>query len=177
MVRPKTVRFGTQRIRVKPTEYRLRQLEYTQERNGLVEVERPAQTVERKGYTYTRKRVVPLPRGKRVVGELRKGKMTDYAVELGYIKEGQRVSDIPANRIGDFAKDLADRVGARKALRMFSVQKTFRRRQPDHFKNKVDIAIDAIQKKYAGTGKLAPREAIRRWKSMSHRARVRARRG
>ena len=174
MVRPKTVSFGTQRIKVKPTEYHLKRLEYMQERNGLVEVERPAQTVERKGYTYTRKRVVPLPRGKRVVGELRKGKMTDYAVELGYIKEGQRVSDIPANRIGDFAVDLADRVGARKAWSMFNVQTLFRKRMPDGFKAKMIRGRDAIAEEYPE--RMVPKQAVARWKAMSSRARRMARR-
>jgi len=95
-------------------------------------------------------------------------------VELGYIKQGQKVGDIPADKIDDFARDLADRVGARKAWSMFNVQTLFRKRMPDGFKAKMIRGRDAIAEEYPE--RMVPKQAVARWKAMSSRARRMARR-
>jgi len=97
-------------------------------------------------------------RGKKVIGKLRKGKMTDVAVKLGYIQKGQRVSDISSSKFDDFSRDLAKKVGPKRAFRMLLAQKVFRKRLPDNFKSKVDIGLKAISSKYPK--QLKPTEAI-----------------
>jgi len=102
-------------------------------------------------------------RGPKLI-KVRKGAMTKKAIELGYIEEGQRISDIPDSRIDDFALDLAKEVGPRRAFRMFLAQKVFRKRARDGFKDKMEIAMETIKKHYEK--ELAPKEAIRAWKQM-----------
>ena len=51
-------------------------------------------------------------RGARVITGLKKGAMTNQAVKLGYITEGQAISDIPKSKMDDFAIDLAKAVGS-----------------------------------------------------------------
>ena len=87
-------------------------------------------------------------RGPRRIRHLDKGEMTEWAIRLGYINEGQRVSDIPYNKIDDFAIDLARMVGPAHALRMFNVQVVFRKRQRNGFKRKMKRAVRAIQRVY-----------------------------
>ena len=55
------------------------------------------------------------------------GKMTEWAVKLGYIREGQHIDDIPLRKIDDFALDLAKAVGPARAWRMFHAQVIFRK--------------------------------------------------
>ena len=109
-------------------------------------------------------------RGKKVVKKLRKGEMTKWAIKLGYIKEGQRVSDIPYSKIEDFAIDLAKRVGARRAWGMFRVQVLFRKRERNGFKKKMQRGADAIAEAFPEA--LTPKAAIRKWKQMSPRERA-----
>lgn len=109
-------------------------------------------------------------RGKKVIKKLKKGEMTRWAIKLGYIKEGQRVSDIPYSKIDDFAIDLAKRVGARRAWGMFRVQVLFRKRERNGFKKKMQRAADAIAEKFPEA--LTPKEAVRTWKNMSPRERA-----
>lgn len=72
--------------------------------------------------------------------------MTRWARRLGYIRKGQRVSDIPYRKIDDFARDLARRVGPTTAQRMFQVQVLFRKRRPrDPFRRKMERAVRAVQ--------------------------------
>jgi len=104
-------------------------------------------------------------RGKKVAPKLHKGEMTRWAIKLGYIKEGQRVSDIPMSKIDDFAVDLAKRVGARKAFGMFHIQYVFRKRERSLFKEKMRRGAEAIARAFPD--ELTPRKAIRAWKRMS----------
>ena len=78
---------------------------------------------------------------------LKKGAMTNQAVKLGYITEGQVVSDIPKSKMDDFAIDLAKAVGPTRAARMFNAQIVFRKHQPNGFKSKMLIAKSTIRRK------------------------------
>jgi hypothetical protein len=119
-------------------------------------------TVHRKGYVRSDgTRVAPTvfqieDRGAKGKGEevihVKRGKMTDYAIRLRYISPGQRISDIPNDRIDDFARELASLVGVRSALGMFQSQITFRRLQENRrFKKKMMIAAKAVSTKAANT--------------------------
>ena len=157
------------RVEVPPTTFRLPAKTYTIVRNGrVIVVHRPAQVVHRRGYTYYRRDVGRPGRGKKVI-RLRPGAMTKWAVRLGYINEGQRIDDIPLSRIDDFALDLAEAVGPRRAWRMFHAQIVLRknRTEPEivQFRRKMEKARDAIAAAYES--ELAPREAIAAWKRMS----------
>jgi hypothetical protein len=125
-------------------------------------------------YDYMRKDVGKPGKGRKVIS-LREGAMTRWAVRLGYIKKDERISDIPLSRIDDFALDLAEAVGPRRAYRMFHAQVVLRQNMRDkasvQFRRKMERARDAIADKYES--ELAPVEAISAWKSMSPRERAR----
>ena len=97
------------------------------------------------------------------------GKMTEWAVKLGYIREGQCIDDIPLSKIDDFALDLAKAVGPARAWRMFHAQVVFRKNATEpnvvRFRRKMERARDAIAKAYPKA--LTPREAIEAWRRMS----------
>jgi len=82
-----------------------------------------------------------------VIPKLKKGAMTNLAVELGYIKEGQTISDIPKSKMDDFGRDLVNAVGAGRAMKMVNAQVIFRKNQPNGFKDKMLIAKGAIRRK------------------------------
>lgn len=84
--------------------------------------------------------------GPKVIPKLRKGAMTSLAVNLGYINEGQAVSDIPKTKMDDFARDLVKTVGAGRAMKMVNAQVVFRKNQKDGFKDKMLVAKGAIRR-------------------------------
>ena len=86
-------------------------------------------------------------RGPRVITGLKKNAMTKQAINLGYITEGERISDIPKSKIDNFAIDLAKAVGQARATRMVNAQIILRKRNPDGFKDKMLIAKNAIVRK------------------------------
>jgi hypothetical protein len=73
--------------------------------------------------------------------------MTNIAGQLGYIKEGQIISDIPKDKIDNFARDLARTVGPGRAMRMVNAQVVFRKNQRGGFKDKMLIAKNALRRK------------------------------
>lgn len=73
--------------------------------------------------------------------------MTKQAIKLGYIGKGETISDIPRSKMDDFGRDLADKVGANKAMKMVQVQINYRADQPNGFKDKMLIAKGAIRRK------------------------------
>lgn len=111
--------------------------------------------VHRKGYT--RKdgiRVKPTyflikDRGKKGHGpkliKVKKGTMTAYAIRLGYINPGERISDINLDKIDNFARGLTQLIGKKSALGMFRAQLVFRKRQRNGFKNKMEAAYNVIR--------------------------------
>jgi len=160
-------------VAVKPTNYRVKAMDIKQHRNGIVTLHRPAQKVHRKGFKYKRKDIGAPGKGPRIIKVLKKGKMTKIAVQGGFIKEGQRVSDIPTSRMDDFARYLAKRVGPARAFRMFQVQLLFRKRQPDGFQDKMLRARETIAREHPEA--LTPKAAIREWsKGMTPAERARA---
>ena len=167
--------FGREKISVtvKPTDYHVKAMDIEQHRNGIVTLHRPAQEIHRKGFKYKRKDIGAPGKGPRIIKGLKKGKMTKIAVQGRFIKEGQRVSDIPASRMDDFARYLAKRVGPARAFRMFQVQLLFRKRQPNGFQNKMLRARETIAKEYPEA--LTPKAAIREWsKGMTPTERAKA---
>jgi len=84
--------------------------------------------------------------GPKVIPQLRKGAMTNIAVQHGYIKEGQAISDIPKSKMDDFARDLVKTVGAGRAMKMVNAQVVFRKNQRDGFKDKMLVAKGAIHR-------------------------------
>ena len=88
--------------------------------------------------------------GPKLIPQLRKGAMTNLAVNLGYIKEGQAISDIPKSKMDDFARDLIKTVGAGRAMKMVNAQVVFRKNQKDGFKDKMLIAKGAIKQGVKG---------------------------
>lgn len=86
-------------------------------------------------------------RGPRVITGLKKGAMTNIAIKHGYINEDQTISDIPNNKMDNFARDLARAVGPGRAMKMVNAQVVFRKNQPNGFKNKMLIAKNAIRQK------------------------------
>ncbi|RLJ01003.1 MAG: hypothetical protein DRP11_05155 [Candidatus Aenigmatarchaeota archaeon] len=105
-------------------------------------------------------------RGKKVVTKLRKGLMTVVAQEMGY----KRVSDIPYDKLDDYARRLVRRYGAKRAFNMVNIQVVFRKRMRNSAKLKFEKIRDYIADKYGK--ELTPTKAIRKWKSMSPRARA-----
>lgn len=115
----------------------------------------PKIRIHRKGYT--RKdgiRVKPTSflirdRGRKGKGpkliQVKKGAMTKYALQLGYINPGEHISDINLDKIDNFARDLTQLIGKKSALGMFRAQLTFRKRQRNTFKNKMETAYNAIR--------------------------------
>jgi len=84
--------------------------------------------------------------GPKLITGLKKGAMTNLAINLGYIKEGQVISDIPKTKMDDFARDLVKVVGAGRAMKMVNAQVVFRKNQRDGFKDKMLIAKNAIHR-------------------------------
>ena len=84
--------------------------------------------------------------GSKVIPKLKKGAMTNLAVNLGYIKEGQVISDIPKTKMDDFARDLVKTVGAGRAMKMVNAQVVFRKNQRDGFKDKMLVAKGTIKR-------------------------------
>lgn len=85
-------------------------------------------------------------RGPELIKGLKKGFMTNQAVKLGYINEGQTISDIPNSKMDNFARDLVKSVGSGRAMKMVNAQVVFRKNQRDGFKDKMLIAKGAIRK-------------------------------
>ncbi len=124
-------------------------------------------TIHKKGYTrkaYTRSdgtrvkasKVAPTTfkikdigahdRGRKVIPTMKKGRMTKCAMKYGYISKGERVSDIPLSKMKKFAHDLAECVGdVNTARKMIRAQRVFRKRSPDSFKHKMDVAEKALE--------------------------------
>lgn len=86
-------------------------------------------------------------RGPQVIPQLRKGAMTNVAINHGYINEGQTISDIPKSKMDDFARDLARTVGPGRAMKMVNAQVVFRKNQRNGFKDKMLIAKNALRRK------------------------------
>jgi hypothetical protein len=86
-------------------------------------------------------------RGKKVIPELEKGKMTKVAQEMGYDK----VSHIPDSKIPEFVDKLVRRYGERETFGMIQAQRVFRKRT-DGTKEKFDLMYEAWRRKYAGGG-------------------------
>lgn len=72
--------------------------------------------------------------------------MNNIALSLGYIDHGQTISDIPKSKMDDFARDLVNKVGAGRAMKMVQVQINFRQRSPGGFKDKMIIAKNTISR-------------------------------
>jgi len=88
-------------------------------------------------------------RGPKVI-KLRPGRMTQAAIELGYIKEGQRIGDIPMSQIPQFALDLAEYFGPKRAFKMFHAQVVLRKRT-NHFGEKMKRKIlNTVRYSYVG---------------------------
>jgi len=107
--------------------------------------------VHRKGYrrrngTYVKPTSFLIKdRGKKLI-QVKKGQMTKYAIQLGYIHPGEKISDINLDKIDNFARDLANLIGKRKALGMFGAQLRFRKHQHSSpFKNKMEVAYNSIR--------------------------------
>lgn len=98
-------------------------------------------------------------RGKPIIPPLRKGVMTRAAINGGFIRKGQKVTDIPLNRMDDFARFLARREGAEKAFGMFQAQVVFRRRERGIARKKFEVGRDTIAREFGD--ELKPTEAIR----------------
>ena len=76
-----------------------------------------------------------------------KGFMTNQAINLGYIKEGQAISDIPDSKMDGFARELVKKVGAGRASRMVNAQINLRPNEPSGLRSKILIAKGAIRRK------------------------------
>lgn len=120
--------------------------------------------------TYKIKDIGAPGRGKIKI-KVREGLMTKYAIEGGFIRPGQQIKHIPDSKMDDFALYLAKRVGPAKAQKMFRVQMIYRKRTDGAFYYKMKKAHDTITEKYES--ELAPKEAIRKWKSMPSAVRKR----
>ena len=117
-------------------------------RVGPTTIERDGVTIRRKGFdvpavTFTIKDRGAPGRGKDIIPKGRRGAMTKAAIDLGFIKKGQKVTDIPNSRMDDFGRALAKKVGATRAFRMFQAQIVFRKRT-DSLGKKFQIGRDAI---------------------------------
>jgi hypothetical protein len=67
-------------------------------------------------------------RGPDTIKLRREGFMTSFAKRRGFLEEGQMITDLPDAAIKRMAVTLAEVVGPRKALGMFSAQVNFRAR-------------------------------------------------
>ena len=79
------------------------------------------------------------------------GVMTTLARRHGFISGDQRVTDIPNNKLDDFALALAKDVGGAKALRMFQAQISFRKRAKGERladRRKFEIGKNTIERNY-----------------------------
>jgi len=150
---------------------RARKKQWVVHRKGKRIIARRRKKTWRVSGTVYKKEDIGVPgKGKKLI-KVRKGLMTKYAIEGGFIKPGQRIKDIPDSKIDDFALYLAERVGPAKAQKMFRAQMIFRKRTDGAFYYKMKKAHDTITKKYES--ELAPKEAIRKWKKMPSAVRKR----
>jgi len=151
-------------FRVQPTTFTVPRRQITQQRDGLVRFMRPQQIIRRRGFTVSPTRFqirdIGAPgRGPRVIPALKKGRMTRAATSLGFLKRGQKITDLSDARVKRFAVALARRVGAKDALGMFQAQVVFRRRTGGPNLRKFTAGRDIIARKFGR--QLKPREAIR----------------
>lgn len=159
----RTLTVRRRRTRVRPTTFTLPRKRITARRNGLVTYIRPRQIVRRRGFTSSAARFqirdIGAPgRGEKVIPPLKAGRMTRLAVDMGFIRAGQRVSDMPTGRIRRFAVALARKVGAQDALGMFQAQVVFRRRTGGPAFKKFVAGRNAIARRFGK--ELRPTEAI-----------------
>lgn len=77
--------------------------------------------------------------------DIKKGRMTRWAVKLGFITSVQRVSDIPMNEMGKFARELAREIGDAEARGMFQAQVNLRKNEDSVFKHKMQVAVNALK--------------------------------
>lgn len=77
--------------------------------------------------------------------DIRKGRMTRWAVKLGFITPDQKVSDIPTSEMGKFARKLAREIGEVEARGMFQAQVNLRKREDSVFKHKMQAAVNALK--------------------------------
>lgn len=88
-------------------------------------------------------------RGKKVIPEMKEGKMTEIAKKHGYISKDGNVGDIPYNKMDNFARDVVKEVGATKAKGMFQAQEVLRKRKPnDPFKKKMEKARKTVTSEF-----------------------------
>jgi hypothetical protein len=147
MVRKLTVK--RKGFRVKPTTFR---------RNGKL--------IHRKGF-----RVKPTTfqiedrgapgRGKKVIPTLRKGELTNLAMDLGLLSDGEKIKDLNQAEIDELALAAADKFGGKSAFSKFQALITLRKNAtaPDviRFRNRLQRARDLI----ATVSDLTPKAAIR----------------
>jgi hypothetical protein len=90
-------------------------------------------------------------RGPDTIKLRREGFMTSFAKHRGFLKQGQKVTDMPDVRIKQMAIALAEVIGPRKALGMFSAQVNFRTRaRGERLANrrKFETGKEAIQQRF-----------------------------
>jgi len=108
-------------------------------------------------------------RGKKVIKDLEKGKMTKTAKEMGLLKKGERIIDLTKAELRRLADRLVAKYGAKATKGMFQAQELFRKRQKDGFKSKMKATREYISEKYSK--QLTPLKAIRKWTSLPSKTR------
>jgi len=83
---------------------------------------------------------------KKVIPELEEDKMNKVAREMGY----ERTTDVPYDKIDEFAKKLVERYGAREAFYMAHAQVIFRKNKPklEADRKKFEAIRESINKQY-----------------------------
>ncbi len=99
------------------------------------------------GTIFRSRGLINIGKSPKLIKGLKKGAMTNQAIKLGYIDEGQTISDIPKGKMDDFARDLVESVGAGRAMKMVNVQINLRANQRNEFKDKMLIAKNVISRK------------------------------
>lgn len=117
---------------------------------------RPEQVVERKAYL--REDVGAPGRGPKLIPPLRKGVLTEAAIDRGYLKRGERIGDMTEADLKSFAVEYADAVGARRAFGRFHAVAQLTKRTNPEFSLKMEAARDAIGERFGK--RLTPKEAI-----------------
>jgi K+ transporter len=83
---------------------------------------------------------------KKVIPELEEDKMNKVAREMGY----EKTTDVPYDKIDEFAKKLVERYGAREAFYMAHAQVIFRKNKPElaSDRKKFEAIRESIDKQY-----------------------------
>lgn len=90
-------------------------------------------------------------RGPEIIEVEREGAMAKHARNMGLLRKGMKITDLPDRNIEILARSLADKFGPATASRMFQAQISFRTRATGESladRRKFEVGKEAIQRRF-----------------------------